>query len=274
MDDNKRRSAIRMEQLKDETMQSIRQVIEKHSEDRKKNTKKEITTRIINIFTKRMAEKGIRVDSQYLEGQLDVLVSELEGRDKKSDDYLQSQLNRFFNRHLEYAIENTEADVKQLNLRRNESRTEDIMDEDKSERRRAANNNQIPKIEEYLHDIFSHTMRMLEYRGINISQTSEEELRYAILSRLKHKTSEDMMRFFENSNNELSEDIKGEISKFFESVNYEISKEEQQSEDKKEKKPWELSLSEMANINPAKALKEAENNRQGPQNALPDHIID
>lgn len=264
----KRRIMMRVDELKNETIQSISRIIREYSEDRKDNIKKEIKTSIINEFAKLMEEKGIKVDSQYLEGQLDVLVSEIEGRDKKSDDYLQSQVNGFLNRYMEYAIEDVENDEKKSNLRRNESRVQEIIDEDKSERRRAANNNQVPKIEEYLHDIFSHTMRILEYRGINLSQSTREELQYEILRRLKHSSSEHMSSFFENDNNKLSENIRRIISEFFEAVNKEISQEEQQSEDKKETKPWELSPSEMEKINPEEALKNAENRGNAEQNQL------
>lgn len=265
--ENKRRIMIRMDDLKNETMQEIQRVVRKNSESRKYSTKKEISIRVINRFKEIMAQRGINVNSQYLEGQLDVLVSELESRDKKSDDFLQSQVNRFLNRHMEYAIEDVETDEKKSNLRRNKSMTEEVIDEDKSERKRAADNNQVPKIEGYLHDIFSHTMRMLENRGISISQNDREELQYEILSTLKHSSSEHMSSFFKNDNNKLSENIKRIISYFFEAVNNEISQEEQ-SEDKKEKKSWELSPSEMENINPEEALKNAENRGNAEQNQL------
>ena len=271
--ENKRRLMIRMDEIKDETKHAIGRIIESHSEKRKYSTKKELTTIVANKFIDIMSQKGIKVDSMYLEGELNVLLSELESRGKISDDYLWSQVNRFLNRHIEYAIEDTETDEKKSNLRRSEFRTEEIIDEDKSERHRVINNNQVSKIEEYVHDIFSHTMRILEYRGINISQKDREELQYEVLSELKNRASNHMTSFFENDNNELSEQIRRNLLEFFEAINHEFSQEEQ-SEDKKEKKPWELSRDEKENINPYKALKKAESNRQGIQNVLPDNVID
>ena len=116
-------------------------------------------------------------------------------------------------------------------------------------------------------------MRMLEYRGINLSEINKEELRYEILSNLKFISSDHMTKFFESNNNQLSKNIMSRISEFFRTMEQEIHEQEQQSTEKKEKKPWDLSPIEMENINPAKALKNTENNRTNIQ-ALPDHIID
>ena len=272
--ENKIRTMMRMDQLKDETMHEIRMCIEKHSENRKKSTKNEITASVINRFKAIMEQRGIRIDPQYLEGELSVLVSALEKRGKISDDYLQSNVNRLLNRHIEYAIEEVETDEKKTNLKRNESKSEDVLDKSKTDRRKAINNNQIPKIEEYLHDIFSHTMRSLEYRGINISERDKDELRHEVLSRLKYNVSNDMGEFFENDNNQLSQEIMRKISEFFSEMDKVVEQQEKQSSERKEKKPWELSASEMRRINPAEALKKSENNRSYVQNELPDHIID
>lgn len=268
MDDNKKRNIMKMETLKDDIMQVIKRIIEINSESRKSDTKHKLSNTIISEFERILKQKGIDIDVEYAYGQLDVLTSEIEKGNKVLDDNLLTQINRLLNRHIEYAIEKSEEDTK-LNLQQNEFRVEHGLNEDKSQRRRKANNNQIPKIEEYLHDIFSHEMRRNDYRGIRLTEANREELRYEILSRLKHRSSEEIINFFENQNNALSENIKAKLSEFFETVKQEFSQQELQN-----KKTWELTPEQMRNIDPNAAKENAAIAAVEPTEQLPGNVIE
>jgi hypothetical protein len=255
MDDNKRKM-INIETLKYETMQAIEQIIEGNSEDRKNGTKKKLNNAIINRFKGILEQKGIEFDEEYAYGQLDVLTSEIEKGNKVLDENLLTQINRLLNRHIEYAIEYPEEE-RDLNLQRNESRVDDGLEEDESQRRKKINNNQIPKVEEFLHDIFSHEMRRIDYREITLTEANREELKYEILSRLKHASSKEITSFFEGQNNNLTENIKIKLSEFFEAVNQELL---QQEESEHDKKSWELTEEEMENVDPRKAVENIKEN--------------
>lgn len=254
MDDNKRRSIMKIETLKDETMQAIKRIIEINSDKRQSDTKKQSTTTIINGFEDIFKQKGIKVDEEYVQGQLYVLINEIEKGNRELDDDLLTQINRVLNKHIEYVIEAPEEE-RDLSLQRNESRTDDVLEEDKMLRHKKTNNNQIPKIEEYLHDIFGHEMRKNEYRGIRLTEANLEELRYEILNRLKYRSSERMISFFEGQNNELTENIKTKLSEFFEIVKQEVLQQDQQKENQQPRKSWELSEEEMKKIDPKKAVE-------------------
>lgn len=254
MDDDKRRYIMKIEALKDETMQAIERIIEINSDKRQSDTKKQSTTTIINGFEDIFKQKGIKVDEEYVQGQLYVLINEIEKGNKVLDDNLLTQINRVLNKHIEYSIEAPEEE-RDLSLQRNESIADDMLEEDELLRRKKTNNNQIPKIEEYLHDIFSHEMRRNEYRGIRLTEANLEELRYEILNRLKYRSSERMINFFESQNNELTENIKTKLSEFFEIVKQEVLQQEKQKENQQPRKSWELSEEEMEKIDPQKAVE-------------------
>lgn len=267
MDNNKRRNIIKMETLKDETIQAIKQIIKINSERRKNGTKNQLNNTIINAFKEILKQKGIEFDIEYVQGQLDVLINEIEKGNKVLDDNLLTQINRLLNRHIEYAIEYPEEE-RDFNLKRNELRVDDGLEEDQSQRRKKINNNQIPKIEEFLHDIFSHEMRRIDYRGITLTEANREELRYEILNRLKHRSSEEIINFFENQNNSLTVNIKTKLSEFFETVNQELL---QQEENEHDKKSWELSEEEMKNIDPKEAVKNL-GEKNGEEDRVPNEL--
>jgi len=259
MDENKKRSIQEIDEAKDITKKDISYFLGNRSDYRKWATKKELTENVVKKFTEILRQRGIRPDTEYLEGQLDVLVSELEKGNKDLDGNLYADISKLLNKHVDYVIENTENDEKNYNLRKNEGRAGEVLEEDNSKRGRRINNMQIPKIQEYIHDIFSHTMKMLEYRGIKISQRDIDELRYDILNRLKNNTSRHMEDFLNEDKEVVFQEMKGMLSNFFEYTQEELAKQaREEQEPKKEKKWWELSPEEMKNIDPAKALENAQ----------------
>jgi len=256
MDDNRRRMIIKMETLKHETMKSIHQIIKVKSDDRKNNIKNQIMNIIVNAVNEVLVQKGMQLDEEYVREELDVLTAEIEKGNKVLDDNLLARINSVLNRHIESAVDYPGVEERDIQLKRNESRMDNELEEDESQRHRKINNNQIPKIEEFLYNIFSHEMRKVEYRGITLTERDREELKYEILSKLKHRGSEKIADFFDNQNVELIRDIKTKISEFFESIKQELLQQEQQEGRTENKKTWELSAEEMGNINPAKAVEE------------------
>ncbi len=266
-----------LDELKRDTMTEIDGIIEDYTNNSKYNNGKSIREIVIKRFTEIMQNKGIRVDTAYLDGELNVLLSEIQKSDKRQNEDLRDNINHLLRKHVELSVETSNEDN---DLKRNESRTMTELDENQSQRKRNIDNKNV-QIEDYIYNIFSHTMKMLEMRAISITQKERDELSYEVLSILKHKTTDKMTEIFDSNNSELLGRISTILSEFFETVNHELKKQQESEESKtkkdSERKPWELTPKEAKNINVEAATEEARRKAEERGIAfepLPENVLD
>lgn len=255
---------LKIENLKEEVMAEIARCIEQKSDNRNYEVEKlldKIKYEIISI----MQESRIRVNEEYINSQLDVLKYGIKNLNAEKDQKLFSAIFKNLDRYVE-TLEKENDDnekIKQQTVRYE-------IEENKEEREKDISYTIIPNIESYIHDAFSNTLKRMDNLGIRINESTKDELKYKIFSMLKNAKVDEIRTLFKIENNKMFNEIENKIDEFF-------SRTEQKEEEKEDndKKPWELTPEELAEINPDVAIKEAtEKAAKEELQALPDNILE
>lgn len=251
------------ESLKTELMSEIAKYMEQKTDYRNSEVERildEIKDRFIGI----MQEYRINVNEDYMKSQSDILKYAIKNLNAEKDQDLFLAIFKNLNRYVE-TLEKENDNVEKAN----QQSIKYEIEENEEKRNENVSYRIIPYIEEYIDDAFSNTLREMDNLGIRINETIKDELKNNIFSVLKNAKVNEIITLFREENNEMFSEIQNKIDEFFSRTQ---QKEEQKEEN--DKKPWELTPEELAEINPVRAVEEAAEKATREPLALPDNVLE
>lgn len=235
LDDNKRTLLGRISILKDEFINEIVSIINQKEEGKYYGTVSKLSN-LKESFTNIIRIKGLSVNEEYLRTQMDVLLAEIKRDNCKSNEELYTWISTRLNRYLDVLQTETDEEEIQRQLDGEKGHLQYEVEENKTQRKRRTIHIAVPKVEGYISDILSNTLRRADTLGIRISNNRFDELRYEISSQLKHKRTHEMEEFLLDEDSELIRIINQKLEEFFEQVDR-IMVQGNQEEEKRKTSP-------------------------------------
>lgn len=231
IDDNKKALLGRISILKDEFINEIVGIINQKEESKHNQTVSKLSN-LKDSFTDIIRTEGLSVNEEYLRTQMDVLVAEIKRDNRKSNEELYTWISARLNRYLDVLQTETDEEEIQMQLDGEKEHLQYEVEENKTQRKRRTVHIAVPKVEGYISDILSNTMRRADTLGIRMSNDRFDELRYAISSQLKHRRIHEIEDFLLDEDSELIRTINQKLEEFFNQVNQMRTQGEQEGEKK------------------------------------------
>ncbi len=206
LDENKRVLIDKINDLRDDFLRNIYNSIELKTKEKNEETLarlKDIKKKLNEI----MRDNRINIDSEYADGQLDVLNHQLIKLSEEPNGELYNMISSTLNRYVEeLSVEKEDDD----NETKPKAQLQYWIEENKKDRQSKDSNISIPKINEYINDVITNALKRV---GLE-ARIDLDELKRSI-SEFKNRNIFEMEEFFNGTNNNLTSIINEKVEEFF-----------------------------------------------------------
>lgn len=247
---------VQMKQLREKTMHCLSGYINLSDRDNRSNEINKRLESIKNKFIEIAETIGIRVNQEYLDGQLAVVKHNIQKTNNQNSEDLLLGINSQLNRCIEEAIEAKTPEESEEVVTRGKIKIENSS-EDNGKNRIKSNMRTEMLLNEYVDDIRSNTLRRLFNMGLDSRKIEElsQEFIYRV-NQLKYRNIDELLQYSSYTDEQVLAKVQDEADNFFRELSKAIEAKEEEKQE--EPKSWELSPDEMENINPIEAVKKAE----------------